>query len=50
MGQTHGPDCTGFERTVLPQLERALIAGYDIVLLGNAGRVKLDYFAPWPVC
>ena len=30
----------GFENTVLPQLERALIAGHDIVLLGERGQGK----------
>ncbi|HPY25790.1 MAG TPA: hypothetical protein PLK19_15890, partial [Mycobacterium sp.] len=30
----------GFSDTVLPQLERALIAGHDIVLLGERGQGK----------
>src|SRR3712207_4135459 len=30
----------GFSRTVLPQLERALIAGHDVVLLGERGQGK----------
>ena len=30
----------GFDDTVLPQLERALIAGHDIVLLGERGQGK----------
>ena len=30
----------GFEDTVLPQLERALIAGHDVVLLGERGQGK----------
>ncbi len=30
----------GFENTVLPQLERALIAGHDVVLLGERGQGK----------
>ncbi|MGO2113130.1 MAG: sigma 54-interacting transcriptional regulator [Pseudoclavibacter sp.] len=30
----------GFEHTVIPQLERALIAGHDIVLLGERGQGK----------
>jgi magnesium chelatase subunit I len=30
----------GFGSTVLPQLERALIAGHDIVLLGERGQGK----------
>ncbi len=28
------PGILGFDDTVLPQLERALIAGHDVVLLG----------------
>ncbi|MGB5795773.1 MAG: sigma 54-interacting transcriptional regulator [Mycolicibacter algericus] len=34
------PGIFGFEDTVLPQLERALIAGHDIVLLGERGQGK----------
>ena len=34
------PGILGFEDTVLPQLERALIAGHDIVLLGERGQGK----------
>ena len=30
----------GYDRTVLPQLERALLAGHDIVLLGERGQGK----------
>ena len=30
----------GFDSTVLPQLERALIAGHDVVLLGERGQGK----------
>ncbi|MFZ2512171.1 MAG: sigma 54-interacting transcriptional regulator [Gordonia sp. (in: high G+C Gram-positive bacteria)] len=30
----------GFESTVVPQLERALIAGHDVVLLGERGQGK----------
>ncbi|MGB1225241.1 MAG: magnesium chelatase, partial [Mycobacterium sp.] len=30
----------GFDDTVIPQLERALIAGHDIVLLGERGQGK----------
>ncbi len=30
----------GFEDTVLPQVERALIAGHDFVLLGERGQGK----------
>jgi len=30
----------GFEQTVIPQLERALIAGHDVILLGERGQAK----------
>ncbi|MEF2976137.1 magnesium chelatase [Subtercola sp. YIM 133946] len=34
------PGLHGFENTVIPQLERALLAGHDIVLLGERGQGK----------
>ncbi|WP_028648944.1 sigma 54-interacting transcriptional regulator [Nocardiopsis sp. CNT312] len=34
------PGLHGFDTTVLPQMERALIAGHDIVLLGERGQGK----------
>jgi magnesium chelatase subunit I len=34
------PGIVGFESTVIPQLERALIAGHDVVLLGERGQGK----------
>jgi magnesium chelatase subunit I len=34
------PGIVGFDKTVLPQLERALIAGHDVVLLGERGQGK----------
>uniref|UniRef100_UPI0031E4861F sigma 54-interacting transcriptional regulator n=1 Tax=Saccharothrix mutabilis TaxID=33921 RepID=UPI0031E4861F len=34
------PGIVGFERTVLPQLERAILAGHDVVLLGERGQGK----------
>ncbi|MFC9772670.1 MULTISPECIES: sigma 54-interacting transcriptional regulator [unclassified Pseudarthrobacter] len=39
-GQDPWPGLYGFGRTVLPQLERALIAGHDLVLLGERGQGK----------
>ena len=39
-GRNPWPGLHGFERTVLPQLERALIAGHDVVLLGERGQGK----------
>src|SRR5690625_3858400 len=32
------PGMHGFEHTVIPQLERAIIAGHDVVLLGERGQ------------
>jgi magnesium chelatase subunit I len=34
------PGIVGFDRTVLPQLERAILAGHDFVLLGERGQGK----------
>ena len=34
------PGMVGFEDTVLPEVERALIAGHDLVLLGERGQGK----------
>ena len=39
-GRDPWPGLHGFEHTVVPQLERALIAGHDIVLLGERGQGK----------
>ena len=39
-GSDPWPGLHGFESTVVPQLERALIAGHDIVLLGERGQGK----------
>jgi len=39
-GRDPWPGIVGFENTVLPQFERALIAGHDIVLLGERGQGK----------
>jgi magnesium chelatase subunit I len=39
-GRDPWPGIHGFESTVIPQLERALIAGHDIVLLGERGQGK----------
>ncbi|MDN5744524.1 MAG: AAA family ATPase [Nocardioidaceae bacterium] len=39
-GQDPWPGLHGFETTVIPQLERALIAGHDVVLLGERGQGK----------
>jgi magnesium chelatase subunit I len=39
-GRDPWPGILGFETTVLPQLERALLAGHDVVLLGERGQGK----------
>lgn len=39
-GENPWPGLHGFGRTVLPRLERALIAGHDVVLLGERGQGK----------
>ncbi|NIH80548.1 ATP-binding protein [Amycolatopsis viridis] len=39
-GRNPWPGIVGFDRTVLPQFERALLAGHDVVLLGERGQGK----------
>src|SRR5580692_2395688 len=39
-GQDPFPGIIGFGQTVLPHLERALIAGHDVILLGERGQGK----------
>jgi magnesium chelatase subunit I len=39
-GQDRFPGIVGFDDTVLPHVERALIAGHDIILLGERGQGK----------
>jgi magnesium chelatase subunit I len=39
-GDDPWPGLHGFDDTVIPQLERALIAGHDVVLLGERGQGK----------
>ena len=39
-GRDPWPGILGFSETVLPQLERALLAGHDVVLLGERGQGK----------
>jgi magnesium chelatase subunit I len=39
-GEDPFPGVVGFEQTVGPQLERALLAGHDLVLLGERGQGK----------
>jgi magnesium chelatase subunit I len=39
-GKPRFPGVVGFDDTVLPDLERALLAGHDVVLLGERGQGK----------
>lgn len=39
-GAARFPGVVGFEDTVLPELERAILAGHDVVLLGERGQGK----------
>jgi magnesium chelatase subunit I len=39
-GEERFPGIVGFSETVVPQLERALIAGHDTILLGERGQGK----------
>jgi magnesium chelatase subunit I len=39
-GEAAFPGIVGFDETVLPELERALLAGHDMVLLGERGQGK----------
>ncbi len=39
-GESAFPGIVGFDDTVLPQVERALLAGHDLVLLGERGQGK----------
>ncbi|HUC04066.1 MAG TPA: AAA family ATPase [Acidimicrobiales bacterium] len=39
-GQPLVPGVLGFDETVIPQLENALLAGHDIILLGERGQAK----------
>ena len=39
-GETAFPGIVGFDDTVLPELEAALLAGHDLVLLGERGQGK----------
>src|SRR5919202_2230207 len=39
-GEDRFPGIVGFDDTVLPQVERAILAGHDVVLLGERGQGK----------
>src|SRR5580692_7758883 len=40
VGEDAFPGIIGFGQTVLPHLERAIIAGHDVILLGERGQGK----------
>ncbi len=48
-GEERFPSIVGFESTVLPALERALLAGHDIVLLGERGQGKTRLIRSLPL-
>lgn len=48
-GRDPAPGIVGFDETVLPQLERALIAGHDVVLLGERGQGKTRLLRTLPL-
>ncbi|SDC79379.1 magnesium chelatase subunit I [Rhodococcus tukisamuensis] len=48
-GRDPWPGIVGFGDTVLPQLERALIAGHDVVLLGERGQGKTRLLRTLPL-
>ena len=39
-GQALFPGVLGYEDTVLPQLENAILAGHDVIFLGERGQAK----------
>lgn len=39
-GETLFPGIVGFDDTVLPGLERAILAGHDMIFLGERGQAK----------
>jgi magnesium chelatase subunit I len=39
-GEAMFPSVLGYEETVLPQLENALLAGHDVIFLGERGQAK----------
>lgn len=48
-GENPWPGLHGLEHTVLPQVERAIIAGHDIVLLGERGQGKTRLLRTLPL-
>ncbi|BCB81703.1 hypothetical protein Pflav_081130 [Phytohabitans flavus] len=46
-GSPRFPGIVGYDGTVLPEVERAILAGHDMVLLGERGRARPGSSAPW---
>ena len=49
-GEDPWPGLHGFSDTVIPQLERAILAGHDLVLLGERGQGKTRLLRTWSAC
>ena len=47
-GEQLFPGVMGYEDTVLPQLEHAVLAGHDVIFLGERGQACLLYTSPSP--
>ena len=45
-GEPSLPGIVGFDETVSPEIERALLAGHDLVLLGERGQGKTRVIHP----
>src|SRR3982750_3725059 len=39
-GEEHFPGIVGYEETVIPQIENAILSGQDIIFLGERGQAK----------
>src|SRR5512139_3591842 len=39
-GETLFPGIVGYEKTVIPQIENAILSGHDFILLGLRGQAK----------
>ena len=48
-GENRFPGIVGFDTTVLPHVERALLAGHDTILLGERGQGKTRLIRTLPV-
>jgi magnesium chelatase subunit I len=46
-GEELFPGIVGYDESVIPQLENALLSGQDIIFLGERGQAKSLSFAVW---